>query len=166
MRPHAIRAIQTRQADRQREAASPAPRSTATDDPRGSMKQTLRRADWTLLTLAAADGEPFTPTQLQKSAFLFNLAVTKSTGERIRNFTFSGYGAYDSSLYRDAEALEAEGLASIDRSGPWATYSATRAGIERALDSASHIPTRLLDDLYAVVKWVRGMSFRDLARST
>lgn len=129
------------------------------------MKLDLRRADWTLLALAAAEGAPLTPVQLQKTVFLLSQAAAKTLGEQLYQFAPYDYGPYDASVYRDAESLEGQGLVSVTRDGRWRVYAATPAGVDRASKIAAQVPPTLLDYLRSVVKWARGLSFQDLVRA-
>jgi hypothetical protein len=130
------------------------------------MEWALQRAEWTLLALAAAGGQPFTPVQLQKSVFLLCQAAPKNLAAQRYQFASCGYGPYDAAVYRDAEALEAQGLATVNRRGRWVMYAATPAGVERAEKIAPRVPAIVLDHLRSSIKWVRGLSFRDLVHAT
>lgn len=121
----------------------------------------MKRSDWTLLALAAAKGRPLSPVQLQKVLFLLG-KKGKVKGEF---YAFSPYnfGPFSADIYKDAEALAAQGLAQIDRNEPgrpWALYSATPEGLEQAATVKVDDGTRAY--VQALVDWAKRLSFQQL----
>ena len=93
----------------------------------------MTRTELLLAILAAAEGQAFTPVQIQKAAFLVtrNLPNVVDQGP---GFAFApyDYGPFDRSVYVEAEALERIGLASVSQmSSRWRTYSATQLGVDQ-----------------------------------
>lgn len=121
----------------------------------------MTKRDWTLLAIAAADGEPLSPVQLQKILFL--LGEFKLKGKRFYRFVPYNYGPFDPEIYRDAETLEAEGLISITSGGRWKGYAATPRGLAVA-DRINANPDAK-DYLRRVVTWARSLSFQELLRA-
>ena len=62
----------------------------------------MTRQDWLLLVLAAADGKPLSPLQLQKSLFLVGYDLARLVGSDFYTFRPFDYGPFDAAVYRDA----------------------------------------------------------------
>jgi hypothetical protein len=127
----------------------------------------LYRSDWNLLVLAAAEGEPLSPAQYQKSLFLLGRAYpTEIAGGSYYDFEPYNYGPFDAAVYSDADELERRGLVQISRSqGGWKEYAATSAGLARASELERGVPPKVADYIRRVVTWARGLSFADLVRA-
>ncbi len=128
----------------------------------------MDRQDVLIAVLAAAEGRPYQPVQIQKAMFLLarNLPELVDEGP---SFAFEpyDYGPFDMEVYNVADDLKRQGLAEIGHSnlGRWKTYAATGAGIRagnRALDSMT---VRAQTYLREVSAWVLGQSFSSLVRS-
>lgn len=128
----------------------------------------MDRQDVLIAVLAAAEGRPYQPVQIQKAMFLLarNLPELVDEGP---GFAFEpyDYGPFDVDVYNVADDLKREGLAEIGHShlGRWKTYAATGAGIRdgnRVLDSMT---VRARTYLREVSTWVLGQSFGSLVRS-
>jgi hypothetical protein len=124
----------------------------------------MERKDWTLLTVAAAEGAPLDPAQLQKCLFLLGRECPQATAGAFYRFQPYHYGPFDRAIYWDAEALEAEGLLTITGSESLRTYAATPLGLSRAAEIRSRVPVAA-NYLAEVVKWARRLSFADLVRA-
>jgi len=127
----------------------------------------MRRADWTLLALAAAEGQSLSPVQLQKSLFLLSRECTADVGDDFYNFEPYNYGPFDSAVYSDAAALEADGLARrvFYQGRSWAEYAATEEGLAAAESVRRRAPQRAATYLTAVVAWAQRLSFDQLVRA-
>ena len=124
----------------------------------------MKRKDWTLLAVAAANGEALTPVQLQKSLFLLGKKMPREVKRGFYRFEPYNYGPFCRDIYTDAELLETEGLIRIDRVEPgrsWAEYSARPDGIgcAGALRKQSPKAVKYLED---VVAWALPLSFGEL----
>jgi uncharacterized protein len=125
----------------------------------------LSRDHVALVALALANGESFTPVQIQKAMFL---ATDKIPGafDRDSRYDFQpyDYGPFDSQVYSDIEDLERRGLSRIGRSprGRWKTYSATDQGIEVGTRLAHALTGEQVAVLTRIVKLVRSLSFNEL----
>lgn len=134
------------------------------------MAKTLQREDWCLLVLGAADGASLQPVQLQKSLFLIgeNVRPRKSGLSReFYDFEPYDYGPFDSSVYADADALAAQGLAVVaTRPGrSYREYAATPIGVRRAKELALQLPNETADYVCRVVEWARTKSFSEIVRA-
>jgi hypothetical protein len=126
----------------------------------------MKRADWNLLAIAAAGGQPLSPVQLQKSLFLFQDAYREELGGNCYNFVPYDYGPFAVAVYHDAEAHQAAGHVSIMQTpGGWSQYAATPAGLDRANELATQAPQGALQHLRQLVTWARGISFQQLVRA-
>ncbi|MGH8542978.1 MAG: hypothetical protein ACREX3_04940 [Gammaproteobacteria bacterium] len=124
----------------------------------------MKAKDWTLLALAAAEGKPLSPVQLQKSLFLLGQRFNEDLNE-FYTFDAYDYGPFCKQIYQDGRELSDEGLAHI-QIGRWKQYAATSEGLERAAklrqdDSISEA----VKYLQLAVDWTRRLSFQDLVRS-
>jgi uncharacterized protein len=128
----------------------------------------MNRLDLVLAILAAADGRPYTPVQIQKAVFLIcdEFPELIDDGPEF-HFEPYDYGPFDSDVYDEISRLENAGFADIAPSayGNWNTYAASDEGVK--------VGRRLLGRLNAdaghyverVSAWVRSLSFPRLVKS-
>jgi uncharacterized protein YwgA len=125
----------------------------------------LSRDHVALVALALANGETFTPVQIQKALFLASDKIP-SAFERDSRYDFQpyDYGPFDWQVYSDVEALERQGLSRIGRSpeGRWKTYSATDRGVVEGNRLAQLLTHEQLAILTRIIRLVRSLSFNDL----
>ena len=122
----------------------------------------MKRSDWTLLALAAGNGRPLSPVQLQKVLFL--LGEKGKVGRGYYQFRPYNFGPFSPDIYVDAESLERMGLARIDRAEPgrpWAVYAATPEGISAA-EKLDGLDRSTRQYVKALVEWAKGLSFQQL----
>ncbi|MBB3931711.1 uncharacterized protein YwgA [Kaistia hirudinis] len=127
----------------------------------------MNRRELTLAILAAADGKPYTPVQVQKAAFLVtrNIPGIVTEGPAF-NFAPYDYGPFDSSVYSEVESLQNQGLATVGQSyGRWRTYAANQAGIEAGAQVLAAIPEAQREYILEVARWVRSLDFATLVKS-
>lgn len=124
----------------------------------------MTRADLLLKIIAAADGEPLTPAQLQKVAFLVGTEFRERLPADYYEFRKYDYGPFCADVYRDAEVLEQEGKVSITihRRGGWREYAATVKGYRTELDNVSPEISAFIKEK---VSWARGLTFQQLVRA-
>jgi hypothetical protein len=128
----------------------------------------MNRNQLVLALLAAAEGRPYTPVQIQKAVFLVveNLPalVTEGAGFDFRPYD---YGPFDADVYLEAQKLAAQGKAVIAPSaaGRWATYAATDDGIEAARRVIGLLEPGEREYLAKVSNWVRSLHFSSLVKS-
>jgi hypothetical protein len=126
------------------------------DSRRAVWRLAMQRRDWALLALAAAAGEELTPVQLQKVLFLVGECQRNKVGGGFYAFRPYNFGPFSADVYSDAEQLEREGLARIDRGAPgrsWSLYAITPEGNARAREVALEAP-RVFPSIS--VAWSRG----------
>jgi len=125
----------------------------------------VKRRHWVLLAIAAAEGEPLTPVQLQKSLFLLGKLSEKKPKD-FYNFVPYNYGPFDAAIYHDAERLSEDGLIIIRQSPGqrWNEYAATASGLTHAKELEAEIPARTAKHLRRLVAWTRPFSFQELVR--
>jgi hypothetical protein len=128
----------------------------------------MTRREVLLAILAASQGRPYTPVQLQKAVFLVtkNLPGLVSSGQKFR-FVPYDYGPFDQNVYVEAETLSANGDAEISQSsqGRWNVYSASDKGIAGGERILSTMTERQRDYVRRVSTWVRGLRFEELVRA-
>lgn len=127
----------------------------------------MNRKDWLLLVIAAAEGQEFTPAQLQKSVFLLGEERNKAVDQDFYEFEPYHYGPFCLDVYLDAETLESQGLIAIhiNRTGRWQEYRATTEGLAQAAvirEKAEEETIRVIQDKVA---WARGLSFQELIKN-
>ena len=127
----------------------------------------ISRKDWLLLALSHRDGEPMSPVQVQKTMFLMSEEARERVGDPFYRFTPYDYGPFDSDIYADLEAMEADGWVSINQSPHrrWSAYSITPKGIERTEALGEEADSVCLTFLGTVVDWVCAQSFSSLVRA-
>lgn len=128
----------------------------------------MKRKDWTLLAIAAADGHEVTPVQLQKVLFILGKEKADRVGPGFYKFKPYNYGPFSSDVYFDADTLDAEGLVDADAGSAtrsWTTYRATPEGIAAARKLRASAPKDAVDYLGALVAWARKLSFQQLVSS-
>ncbi len=123
----------------------------------------MKRTDLLLKIIAAANGEPLTPAQLQKVAFYVGMNFASELQDYYE-FKKYDYGPFCVDVYRDAERLEREGKVtiSIHPRGGWRQYSATLAGMRA---EAEDIPDEVSTYIVEKVRWARAISFPELVRA-
>ncbi len=132
------------------------------------VRTVVKRQDIALAMLAAADGRPYTPAQIQKALFLLdqNTPDVISEGPRY-NFIPYDYGPFDANVYSDIDGLAKSGEVVVAQSGigRWNTFSASDQGLVRGkliLTQVSHRDRKYITD---VSEWVRAQSFSGLVKS-
>lgn len=121
-----------------------------------------------LAAMAAANGEAYTPAQIQKLLFLIdtNLAQRYLGG---RQFSFEpyDYGPFDADVYRVADQLATEELVEVNRndSTGFRTYEATPKGVEAGEQCLEQMKPEARQYMRDASHWVRSMSFSDLISS-
>lgn len=126
----------------------------------------MRPKDWTLLVLAAANGQPVQPVHLQKALFVLGrqFSLEQLQVEQFYEFEAYDYGPFCSAVYTDAEELAEEGLVEIDQpqSRSYRRYSATTAGMTAAARLRRNISDEVLEYLDRLVQWMLQRSFRQV----
>lgn len=128
----------------------------------------MNRRDLVLAVLAASDGRPYTPVQIQKALFL----ISQNAGDVVDEgpgFDFQpyDYGPFDSAVYAEAERLAANGAAEIvpSRTGSWSTYAASDEGVTWGREILDELSEDSRDYIQGVSAWVRRLSFGSLVKS-
>ena len=128
----------------------------------------MTRKKWTLLVIAAAGGRPVSPVQLQKSLFLLHQNLPDRLGvDRFYDFEPYDYGPFDGDIYTDAEALQEEGLVTIDvpLGQRYREYYATPVGLELSGTLRTKLDPAVREYLDSLVRWVRSLSFNALVQA-
>ena len=128
------------------------------------MKTKYDRTDVLLKIITAAEGDPITPVQLQKIAFLVGEECAEFMPKSYYKFKPYDYGPFSAKIYQDAELLEERGLISIEvnPTGGWKEYSAT---FRSSNADTSSIPEIVADYIDTAVEWAMGLTFRELVSS-
>ena len=128
------------------------------------MNTEFTQTDVLLKIITVAEGDPISPVQLQKIAFLVGEECAEFVPKSYYKFVPYDYGPFSAKIYQDAELLEAQGLISIDvnPTGGWKEYSAT---FRSSSADTSSIPKIVADYIETAVKWAMGLTFRELVSS-
>lgn len=122
------------------------------------------KLDVLLKIITAAEGDPISPVQLQKVAFLVGEECKEFVPTPYYKFEPYDYGPFSAKLYQDAEILEERGLISIEvnPNGGWKEYRATfrSSGVD-----TSSIHEQLAEYIETAVKWAMSLTFRELVSS-
>ena len=128
----------------------------------------LTRQQVLLAILAASNGRPYSPVQIQKAVFLVteNLPHLVGEGERFK-FEPYDYGPFDQAVYADADQLEAAGLAEvIPQNGVrWSRYAASDRGVKNGEEYLKRMAPREREYIKTVATWVRSQPFESLVKS-
>jgi uncharacterized protein len=122
----------------------------------------MRRRDVTLMVLASADGQSFTPVQIQKALFLLSREASELFDKGSRyTFTPYDYGPFDRAVYLDIDELAAEGKAAVSND-QLRRFAATATGLEQGRKALSKLGANEQKYVREVVDFVRRLSFADL----
>ncbi len=130
-----------------------------------SYRLPLSHDEMALVVLSLANGQSFTPVQIQKALFLADDKVRGAFRADSRyNFEPYDYGPFDWQVYADAENLERRSLAQISQTfgSRWRTYAATAEGVTEGRRLASQLTDEQREMLDKIVKLVRNLSFNEL----
>jgi hypothetical protein len=130
--------------------------------------KSMTRSEVLLAILAASEGRPFTPVQIQKAAFLVttNLPRLVNAGPNF-GFVPYDYGPFDQSVYSEAETLAAQRDVEITRREGvrWNQYAASDKGIERGTKILDKMSESQRDYVKKISQWVRALSFEQLVKA-
>jgi uncharacterized protein len=128
----------------------------------------MTRRDLVLMILAAANGRPYEPAQLQKAVFL----VTRNVPNIVDNgpgFSFVpyDYGPFDVAVYWEAEKLRdiGEAVITLSANGRWKTYAASQLGITHGNELLSALSEKIRTYISRISQWVLSQSFGSLIRA-
>jgi hypothetical protein len=130
-------------------------------------REKVRRADWAMLAIAAVRGKSISPLQLQKGLFVFQ----RWSNDPLENYYSFGrfrQGPFDSTIYRDVEALAREDLVTIRKAkgrGRWKAFEATEAGLRYAMEVEIGLPSRTRSLLRQTVSWMQEQRLSEIFRT-
>ena len=126
----------------------------------------MERHDWLLLVLAAADGKPLSPVQLQKALFLVGYGLSDVVGPDFYSFQPYDYGPFDGAIYQDALDQEREGLVAVrPHSVTDREYALTAAGLAQARALEGQVTADAVRYCRVTVQWVQRQTFGGLVRA-
>ena len=116
--------------------------------------------------MALEHGHRLQPVQLQKSLFLLgrNLSPEKLQNDSFYKFEAYDYGPFCGEVYKDAEALEGNGMIAIMRPPlvRFNIYEITDLGTEHARALRKSLDEATTSYLDAVVDFTKSLSFTEL----
>jgi hypothetical protein len=124
----------------------------------------LSKEEIVLCGLAAAEGDSYTPVQLQKYFFLVDKNLSNQIGGPFFDYQPYDYGVFDSQVYDVAKELGLRGLILIDSNPgtPVRRYSATAIGLKEGSKILSQLHPDYKDYMISLSQWVRSLSFSKL----
>lgn len=122
----------------------------------------MERRRYVLAVMASGDRPEYSPAQLQKLFFLMDREAAAHTGGPYFNFRPYDYGPFDAAVYEEVEALAAQGLALVDKTGFYRIYSLTPAGIAAGTAALEEFTPAGRDYAARAANWVRRVSFNQL----
>jgi len=122
----------------------------------------MKRADLVLAVLAAGEGAPHTPVQVQKLFFLVDRRLGKRISGPYFNFQPYFYGPFDREVYVELENLAEKGLVEIHSEGARRNYTLTRQGQEEGGKLLSSLDSVISSFIRNLSSAVREMSFGEL----
>lgn len=127
----------------------------------------MESKDFLLLVVAASNGKPLTPVQLQKSLFLIGEVNLPETPDPFYEFEPYHYGPFDADIYADADLLQGEGMVVRipSRKGTWTDTAVTPVGLVKACSLEKILSPSTRDYIHSVVEWVQAQSFSTLLRT-
>ena len=127
----------------------------------------MESKEFLLLVVAAGDGTPLTPVQLQKSLFLIAEASLTETPVPFYEFEPYHYGPFDANVYADADLLDGKGMVARipSANGTWTDTVITPDGLAQAKLLEKNLSSSTRDYIHNVVEWVQSLSFSMLLRS-
>jgi hypothetical protein len=127
----------------------------------------MDRNEVVLAILAASNGEPYSPVQLQKSLFLVDRTLGHRIGGPFFDFQPYDYGPFDAGVYDTTTALNSKGLVEIRRDPGTSVrkYLATPDGMEIGKKILDELNPGLRQYLTELSEWVRAQTFSSLVSS-
>jgi uncharacterized protein len=128
----------------------------------------VTRSEMLLAILAASNGRPYTPVQIQKATFLVtrNLPHLVDIGQ---NYVFApyDYGPFDQNVYNDAQMMRLEGHVEITQPQGvrWSQYAASDEGVERGRRLLDALGKRDRSYIESISHWVRILTFEQLVKA-
>lgn len=114
----------------------------------------MTRREVVLAAMAPADGDPHTPTQLQKLLFLVDREIPGAIGGPVFDFQPLAYGPADRQVSLEAEALAEDRLVVIVPVGWRRTFALTPKGQREADRIFGALPDRARDYLRRASEFV------------
>ncbi len=125
----------------------------------------VQQSDIVLAAMAA--GGPaahFDPVQIQKLLFLIDDRVPGAGGPHFA-FRAYNYGPFDAAVYEVLADLVKADDAEIDRSGPYRTFTLSKAGRTRGQAVLRRLKRRTARSIRRISRWVLSLSFWELVEA-
>ena len=127
----------------------------------------LDQRDVLLLVIAAAEGKPITPVQLQKTLFLIGKANLTGIPTPLYQFEPYDYGPFDADIYRDAEELASNSLVTRGPAvhGNWTDTLVNSDGQTEAELLQKDLSDPMTQYIQDLTEWVMSLPFSSLVRT-
>lgn len=127
----------------------------------------MQRSTYVLAAMSPADGQPFSPVQVQKLFFLLDWNLFAEPENRYFSFQPYDYGPFDKAVYGELEALAKHGWVEImvSQGANPRTYRLTFQGQKKGAEGLSSFPEATQQYIREVVCFVRSLSFAQLVSS-
>lgn len=118
----------------------------------------MNKRNLVLAALAPAKGEPYSSVQVQKLFFLLDAQGAHLVNGPHFDFQPYHYGPFDKAVYKELDALAAEGLADVRRR----SYALTAAGQAEGEMMLAELPAATREYLSKLSAFVRRLNFSEL----
>ena len=127
----------------------------------------MQRSAYVLAAMSPADGQPFSPVQVQKLFFLLDWNLFEDPVKRYFSFQPYDYGPFDKAVYKELEALAQKRLVEImvSQGASPRTYRLTFQGQKQGAEGLSGFPEATQQYIQEVVCFVCSLSFAQLVSS-
>ena len=117
-----------------------------------------------LAALAPANGDTYTPVQVQKLLFLIDQNIATITGGQHFNFEPYDYGPFDKEVYSVLHELEENSLVEVlETPGQsWKRYRLTKSGQTSGKQVLGNLDPKGKDYITRASEYVRDLSFSQL----
>lgn len=127
-----------------------------------SSKPKMTRDRLLLAVLSTADGQTFSPVQIQKMMFILDRNLGKRIGGPHFRFVPYNYGPFDPEVYTALDMLSVSGKVERVPERTWTNYRIAAAAMAEGKAALASLPPETRDYVTRISLWVRSLSFNDL----
>ena len=127
--------------------------------------QGMNKSDWILAAMAAAEGDPWSPVQIQKALFLVSENIPEVKDKELFHFKPYHYGPFDAAIFELIEMMEKDGLTDTSYAFPVRKFNLVRKGHKKGKKLLDQLDDRTADYIRRVADYVHRLSFNQLVRA-
>ena len=123
----------------------------------------MQISEFMLAAMSSAGQDPFSPVQVQKLFFVFDMKIPSRIGGPFFNFEPHHYGPFDKNVYLEIEKLKDCEMAEIhDNLIDPKVYRLTYKGYQEGRRHFKELPDDIQEYVEKLVQAIRSMSFSQL----